>query len=75
MIVLAEKAGAEFAVGGDANARAVAAERLRDRGDEADFAAAIGEAIFAGGFAAFVGDGDERPAGFDAALDFRGGDD
>ena len=71
----AEKAGAELAVGGDADARAVAAERLRDGSDQADFAAAVGEAIFAGGFAALMGDGNERPAGFDAALDFGGSDD
>jgi hypothetical protein len=52
-IVLAEKTGAKFAVGGQTDARAVAAERLRDWRDEADFAGArMVESVFARGFAA-----------------------
>src|SRR6185437_15151864 len=74
MILFAEKAGAEFSVGGEADARAESTERLRDRSYEANFAAAIGEAVFARGFAAFMGNRHERPFGFDAALDFGGGD-
>src|SRR5882672_6200532 len=76
VIVLAEKAGAEFAVGGQTDARAVAAERLRDWRDEADFAGgAIRETVFARGFAALVGNLHQRPARVNALLDFRGGDD
>ena len=36
-----EEAGVQLAVGGEAGARAVAAERLRDGGDDADLAGAI----------------------------------
>ena len=39
VIVLAEQAGAEFPVGGEAQTRARAAKWLRDRSDQADFAA------------------------------------
>src|SRR5260370_31289652 len=73
MIVLAEEAGAELAVGGESDARAMAAEGLRDGGDEADLAgSSIGEAVFAGGFAALVRDLHKRPASVDALIDFRG---
>src|SRR5580704_15100766 len=76
VIVLAEEAGAQFAVGGQANARAVAAKGLRDWSDQADFSgSAVGETIFAGGFTAFVGNLHERPAGVNTLVDFRGGDD
>src|SRR3989441_10154662 len=75
MIVLAEEAGAELAVGGEPDARAMAAEGLRDGGDEADLAgSSIGEAGFAGGFAALVRDLHKRPASVDALIDFRGRD-
>ncbi len=37
----AEEAGADFAVGGQADAVAMAAERFADRGDDADFAAPV----------------------------------
>ncbi len=79
VIVLAEKAGAKFAVGGEADAGAVAAERLGDGRDESDFAGAVatvcgGEFVFARGFAFFVRDFDERPARVNAAIDFSGGD-
>ena len=42
-----EQAGIEFAVGGQAGARAVAAEGLRDRGDEADLTTAVVECVAA----------------------------
>src|SRR5258708_12245670 len=75
MIVLAEKAGAELAVGGEPDAGAMAAERLSDRGDEADFAeGAVSEAVLASGLTALVGDLLERPARVDAPVDLRGGD-
>src|SRR3982750_2857880 len=38
-----EQAGVELAVGGQARTRAIAAERFRDRTDEADLATAVGE--------------------------------
>ena len=66
MVFLAEKAGAQFAVGGEPEARAMAAEGLRDRRDQADFAAAVGEAEFARRFAALVDHGHQRPARGDA---------
>ena len=76
MIVLAEKAGAKLAVGGKTDARAVAAEWLRYRSNEADFAGgAIRETVFARGFAALVGNLLQGPTGVYAFLDFRGGDD
>ena len=49
------------------------AEGLGHRGDEADFAGgAIGKAVFAGGFAALVGNLLKRPAGIDALVDLLG---
>src|SRR6266850_2918481 len=76
VIVLAEKTGAKFSVGGEADARAVTAEGLRDWGDEADFAGgAVGETVFARGFAALVGNLHQGPASVNALLDFRGRDD
>src|SRR5882762_12004723 len=76
VIVLAEKTGAKFSVGGEADARAVAAERLRNGSDEADFAGgAVRETVFARGFAALVGNLHQWPARMNAFLDFRGGDD
>ena len=57
MIVLAEEAGAELAVGGQPDAGAMAAEGLGDRGDEANLAGcAVSKTVLAGGFATFVGD-------------------
>src|SRR6266850_460319 len=76
VIVLAEKTGAKFSVGGQADARAVAAERLRDWCDEADFTGgAVGETVFARGFAALVGNLYQGPARVNALPDFRSGDD
>src|SRR5579863_2923343 len=52
MIFLAEQAGAQFSVGGQPNARAVSAERLTDRSDQADFAGrAVRETILPRGLA------------------------
>src|ERR1700683_406821 len=53
----------------------MAAERLRYRRHETNLAAAIGESILARRFAAFVRDGHERPARFDALLYFSRCDD
>src|SRR5580658_11315694 len=50
VVFLAEQAGAQLAVGGDAQPRARSAEGLRHRINESDFAEAVGKAIFAGGF-------------------------
>src|SRR3989454_4141764 len=73
MIVLAEQAGAELAIGSQPDAGAMTTEGLGHRGDEADFAGgAISEAVFAGGFAALVGDLFERPVRVDAAVNLRG---
>src|SRR5260370_39420052 len=53
----------------------MATERLGHRSDEADFAGcAIGKAVLARGLAALVGYLHERPAGVDAPVDLRGGD-
>src|SRR5467141_2110922 len=74
MIVLAEKAGAELAVGSQTNSGTMAAEGLRHRRDEADLAGStIRKAVLASGFAALVRDLLERPAGMDAPVDFGGG--
>src|SRR3989442_16009986 len=73
MIVLAEQAGAELAIGSQPDAGTVTAERLGHRGDEAGFAGrAVSKAVFAGGFAALVGDLHDRPARVDAAVNLRG---
>src|SRR6266849_500142 len=75
VIVLAEKTGAKLAVGGKTDARAVAAERLRDGRDEADFArGTVRETVFARGFAALVGNLHQGPARVDARVNFGGGD-
>src|SRR5215472_7102038 len=73
IVVLAEKAGAELAVGGQTNARAKAAERLRDRSNKADFAGSpVREAVFARRLTAFVGNLDQRPARVDTLVNFGG---
>src|SRR5713101_1302897 len=73
MVVLAEEAGAELAVGRQADAGAMAAKGLSHRRDEADFAGcAVSEAVFARGLAALVGDLLERPTGMDALMDLGG---
>src|SRR5258708_32689136 len=69
MIVLAEQAGAELAIGSEPDARAMATERLRYRSDEADFTGgAVGQAVFAGGLAALMGKLVERPAGVEGRV-------
>ena len=45
MIFLTEKAGAKLPVGGEADARAMATERLGDGRDQADFTAAVRKAM------------------------------
>src|SRR5260370_30504532 len=73
MVVLAEQAGAELAIGGQPDAGTMAAEGLGDRGDQADFTrCAVGKAVFAGGFAALVRNLFEWPAGVDTLVNFRG---
>src|SRR5580704_7252831 len=74
MIVLAEQARPQLAVGGEPDARAVAAEGLRHRSNEADFAGrTVSEAILAGGLTALVRNLHERPARLNARMNFRGG--
>src|ERR1700688_4770565 len=55
VIALREEAGADLAVGGEADAAAVSAEGVRDRGDDADLSQAVVEAVAAGGLAWRVG--------------------
>src|SRR5258708_18344896 len=74
VVILAEEAGADLAVGGEANAGAVAAEGLRDGSDQANFAGrAVRKFILARGFTLCVRDLDQRPLRVDAAEDFFGG--
>src|SRR5258708_6503597 len=76
MIVLAEQAGAELAIGSQPDAGAMAAEGLGDGSDEADFTGrAVGKTVLASGLAALVRNLLERPTGVDALVDFRSGDD
>ena len=63
-----EEAGVELPVGGEPRAGAVAAERLRDRGDDADLARAVAVAVALGDLAAVRGlDRLERELGVDRA--------
>ncbi len=74
VVILAEEAGADLAVGGEANAGAVAAEGLRDGSDQANFAGrAVRKFILARGFTLRVRNLDQRPLRVDAAKDFFGG--
>jgi hypothetical protein len=71
-----KEAGADLAVGGEADAAARSAEGLGDGGDDADLAYSVGEAIAAGGFAGGVGC--ERTQGMDGVQtgdDFAQGND
>src|SRR4051812_36878673 len=71
---LGEEAGIERALGRQAHACARRAERLRHRGDDADFAAAVDVAPALGDFAGVVGaDRLELPALADAADHLGGG--
>src|SRR5216683_2661172 len=65
-----EQAGANLAVGGDANAAAMSAERMRDRRDDSDFTNPVVEAVTPGGFAAGMRDFDERTILGHAEQDF-----
>ena len=68
-----EEAGVEPALGGDAGARAAPAERLSDRGDEADFAGAVAVAVPLSHLARVVGiDRLERELGVDQRHQIRG---
>ena len=51
MVGLREKAGANFSIRGEANTAAMPAEGTADRRDNADFTAAIGKGVTAGGLA------------------------
>ncbi len=76
MVVLTEKAGTQLPIGGQADARAVAAERLRHRSDQADLPRrAIGEAVLTRRFAALVRDLLQRPQGVNALVYLRRGHD
>src|SRR6266404_4086022 len=65
-----EQAGANLAVGGDADAAAMAAEGMRNRRDDSNFANAIVKTITASRLAACVRDFDKRPIICHAAQDF-----
>src|SRR5690606_21232149 len=68
-----EQAGVEMAVGGDAGAMAIAAERRADRADETDLASAISEGVAPRHFAGVVrGQRAQRPARGDALAQFLG---
>ena len=51
-----EQAGAQLAIGRDADAAAMAAEWMRHRGDDSDFSNIIGETVTARGLALLVFD-------------------
>ena len=71
MIPDREQAGANLAVGGDADAAAMSAEGMRDGSDDADLADAIVEAVTSRGFGARVWDLDQRPVFRHARREFR----
>ena len=72
VIFLAEKAGPQLAVRGQPDSRAVSAEGLRDRGNQADFAGgAIREAVLPRGLTAVVRDLLQRPSRVDTSPNFR----
>src|SRR5579875_3643812 len=74
-LLVGEEAGAEAALGAEAEAVAGGAEGLGDRGDEADRAGgAVGEGEVGGGARAPAGPGDERVARLDALLQDPAGD-
>ena len=74
MFNVRKQAGANFAVGGEPDTAAGAAEGLGDRRDDADLghassAGAVGESVAAGGFAGRVGRERAQWVNFDDALD------
>ena len=71
-----EEAGEEFAIGGEAEALAVAAKGFGDRGNDADLGAAVAEAVAFGDFAGFGGvEGFEGELALDRFEEFGHGDD
>ncbi len=76
VVDLGKEAGADLAVGGETDPAAVAAEGMRDGGDDADFAEAVVEGEAAGGFGEVVGgQRDERTHGVEAGDDLFQRDD
>jgi len=76
MIVLAEEAGAELAIGCQAGCGAMAAEGLCHPGRSSDFAGrAIGQSGTCGGLAALRAESARAASGLECAEDFRGRDD
>ena len=79
MLVETEKAGADFAVGGEAEAVALATERFTDGGNEADFAlpffAVLEPPAGSGGGGVFHSGGFKIEGGLEAFADFAAGDD
>src|SRR5271156_6983287 len=65
-----KQAGANFAIGRNADAAAVSAEWMRDGGDDSNLSNAVVEVITACGFAACVRDLDQRPVLRHALDDF-----
>src|SRR4051794_6979697 len=74
-LVQREQAGSQPPVGGQPDAVAVAAERLRDRVDEPDAAASVGEPVHARGGAGLAPLGLERPHRLDPRPDLGPGQD
>ena len=72
-LVQREQARAQAAVGGQPDPVAVAAERLRDRIDEADPALAVGEAVHPGGRVRLARLGLQRIHGVDRSPDLGAG--
>src|SRR5258708_35144444 len=65
-----KQAGANLAVGGDANPAAMPAERMRNRRDDSNFPNAVVEAVTPRGLAAGPRDLNQRPVFSHAAQDF-----
>src|SRR6185437_12766661 len=73
VIVLAEEAGPQFAVGGQADARAESTKGLRHRRNQADLAAPVGEPVLARRLAAFMRHRHQRPLRRNPPVDFLAG--
>src|SRR3974377_1400876 len=70
-ILFAEQTRAELSIGGKANARAMAAESLRHRGDQADLTrGAVSKAVLASGFAFLMRNLQQRPLSLYAFVNF-----
>src|SRR6267154_6125853 len=73
VILLAEQAGAQLAIRGQADARTVSAERLRHRSNQPDLPRrAIRKSVLAGRFAALVRNLLQRPLRMNPTIDFGG---